>query len=68
MMTLKNARKICSNLIKNQYPGYVLLTDTLGPKAYLSVWARERERIEIAFSRRVIGDNVKANVAHYKII
>lgn len=68
MMTLRSARKVCNSLIRSQYPGFVLLTDTLGPKAYLSVWARDRERIEIAFSRKLIGDNVQANVARYKII
>lgn len=68
MMTLRSARKICNSLIKKEYPGFVLLTDTLGPQAYLSVWALGRERIEIAFSRKLTGDNVQANVARYKII
>lgn len=68
MLTLKKARKVCNSLIKADYPGFVLLTDTLGPHAYLSVWAQGRERIEIAFSRKVIGDNVQANIARYKII
>ena len=67
VITKRRARIICNSLIKRRYPGHVLIMDRIFPKAYISLWGQGKDRVEIAFSRIIEDDRVKANVATYKI-
>lgn len=66
MLSKKQVKRVCYELINNRYPGYYLLMDRINNETYASLWGKNEQRVEIAMSRRQTVP-VKAYVANYQI-
>ena len=67
VLSVMQARSVCSGIVEERYPGFQLLMDQLSETVYMSLWGLGMRRLEVIFACGGIGE-IPVYASEYTLI